>query len=140
MLIAEELGSGPFPDPAGACSTKRKTLRKSPVGGRAGTGNSNAIRAAWQRHCAKPVRSPRTMLVSARQSAGIRSCVLPAQAVKCFNPQTGRRIKYSELATDAAGLPVPENVVLKRVEDFKLLVLRQAPETRRRSTDCRLWH
>src|SRR6202011_1281912 len=31
------------------------------------------------------------------------------------------RIKYGELATDAASMPVPASVVLKRPEDFKLI-------------------
>src|SRR5207244_13528371 len=32
-----------------------------------------------------------------------------------------RRINYGELAADAARLPIPENVALKRPEDFKLI-------------------
>jgi isoquinoline 1-oxidoreductase beta subunit len=32
-----------------------------------------------------------------------------------------RRLKYGELAADAAGLPVPAKVALKRPEDFKLI-------------------
>src|SRR5207248_5667055 len=38
-----------------------------------------------------------------------------------LHPPTGRRIKYGELAADAARLPIPENVALKRPEDFKLI-------------------
>ena len=34
---------------------------------------------------------------------------------------TGRRIKYGELAADAARLPVPEGVALKQPSDFKLI-------------------
>jgi isoquinoline 1-oxidoreductase subunit beta len=34
---------------------------------------------------------------------------------------TGRRATYGELAADAARMPVPERVVLKRPEDFKLI-------------------
>src|SRR6185312_9684993 len=33
----------------------------------------------------------------------------------------GRRLKYGELAADAASVPVPANVALKRPEDFKLI-------------------
>src|SRR5258705_8072748 len=42
-----------------------------------------------------------------------------AQSREVLHPPTGRRIKYGELATDAARLPVPEAVALKRPEDFK---------------------
>ena len=34
---------------------------------------------------------------------------------------TGRRLSYGELAADAARMPVPENVALKRPQDFKLI-------------------
>jgi isoquinoline 1-oxidoreductase subunit beta len=34
---------------------------------------------------------------------------------------TGKKLKYGELAADAARMPVPENVALKRREDFKLI-------------------
>jgi isoquinoline 1-oxidoreductase beta subunit len=34
---------------------------------------------------------------------------------------TGRKLKYGDLAADAARMPVPANVALKRPEDFKLI-------------------
>ena len=34
---------------------------------------------------------------------------------------TGRRLKYGDLAAEAAQMPVPEKVTLKRPEDFKLI-------------------
>src|SRR5207248_1366042 len=38
-----------------------------------------------------------------------------------LHPPTGRRIGYGELAAEAAHMPVPESVVLKRAQDFKLI-------------------
>ena len=38
-----------------------------------------------------------------------------------LHPPTGRRSAYGELATDAARLPIPENVPLKRPQDFQLI-------------------
>src|SRR6202040_3390491 len=91
------------------------------LGGIQATGNSNAIRAAWT-----PMRQAgaiaRTMLVSAaakRWNADPASC--RAQGGEVLHAPTGRSIKYGELAADAARLPVPENVALKRPEDFKLI-------------------
>src|SRR6202043_1367432 len=91
------------------------------LGGIQATGNSNAIRAAWQ-----PMRqagaTARTMLVAAaarRWSVHPASC--RARSGEVLHAQTGRRIKYGELAADAARLPVPENVALKRPQDFKLI-------------------
>ena len=85
------------------------------------TGGSTAIRAAW-----KPMREAgavaRTLFVSAaakRWNVDPASC--RAQSGEVLHAPTGRRLKYGELAADAARLPVPENVALKRPEDFKLI-------------------
>src|SRR5262245_64306565 len=62
------------------------------------------------------------MLVSAaakRWNVDARSC--RAQGGEVLHPPTGRRAKYGELAADAARMPVPKNVALKRPQDFKLI-------------------
>jgi isoquinoline 1-oxidoreductase subunit beta len=91
------------------------------LGGIQATGNSNAVRASWQ-----PLRqagaTARTMLVSAaakRWNVDPASC--RAQSGEVLHVPTGRRAKYGALAADAARLPVPESVALKRPEDFKLI-------------------
>jgi isoquinoline 1-oxidoreductase beta subunit len=38
-----------------------------------------------------------------------------------LHPPTGRSLKYSELAGDAARMPILQNVPLKRPQDFKLI-------------------
>jgi isoquinoline 1-oxidoreductase beta subunit len=91
------------------------------LGGLQATGNSNAVRASWQ-----PLRqagaTARVMLVSAaakRWDVDPASC--RAQSGEVIHAATGRRIKYGELAADAARMPVPENVILKAPADFKLI-------------------
>ena len=62
------------------------------------------------------------MLVSAaakRWNVDPASC--RAKSGEVLHPPTGRRLKYGELAVDAAGVPVPERVALKRPEEFKLI-------------------
>src|SRR5258706_14029617 len=93
----------------------------NPLFGVQATGNSNAIRGSWQ-----PLRqagaAARTMLVSAaakRWDVDPASC--RAQSAEVLHPPTGRRIKYGELAADAARLPVPDKVALKEPKDFKLI-------------------
>ena len=93
----------------------------NPLLGVQATGNSNAIRGAWQ-----PLRQAgavaRTMLVSAaakRWNVDPASC--RAQSGEVLHAPTGRRVRYGDLAAEAARLPVPENVALKRLEDFKLI-------------------
>src|SRR2546428_10980423 len=96
-------------------------LYANPLLGVQATGNSNAIRGAWQ-----PLRqagaTARTMLVSAaakRWNVDPASC--RAQRGEVRHGPTGRRLKDGRLAADAARLPVPEKVVLNRPEDFKLI-------------------
>ncbi|MGA2793543.1 MAG: xanthine dehydrogenase family protein molybdopterin-binding subunit [Roseiarcus sp.] len=121
MLIAEEL----------EVELKQVRLEHAPpddklygnplIAGVQATGGSTAIRAAWQ-----PLRQAgavaRTMLVSAaakRWNVGAASC--RAQSGEVLHPPTGRSIAYAKLAADAARMPVPESIVLKRPEDFKLI-------------------
>ena len=91
------------------------------LGGVQATGNSNAVRAAWQ-----PLRqagaTARAMLVAAaakRWNVDPASC--RTQSGEVLHPATGRRVKYGELAAEAARVPVPEKVALKRPQDFKLI-------------------
>src|SRR5262245_41036859 len=44
-----------------------------------------------------------------------------AQNGEVLHPPTGRTIKYGALAADAARMPVPANVALKRPQDFRLI-------------------
>ena len=62
------------------------------------------------------------MLVSAaakRWNVDPASC--RAQSGEVLHTPTGRSIQYGELVADAAHMPVPESVTLKRPEDFKLI-------------------
>jgi isoquinoline 1-oxidoreductase subunit beta len=96
-------------------------LYANPLLGVQATGNSNAIRGAW-----KPLRqagaTARTMLVAAaakRWNVEPASC--RAQRGEVHHGPSGRSATYGDLAADAARLPVPENVTLKRPQDFKLI-------------------
>ena len=121
MLIAEELEVDLKQVRLEHAPPNEKLYGNPLLGGMQATGNSNAIRAAWQ-----PLRqagaTARTMLVSAaakRWNVDPASC--RAQSGEVLHAPTGRRVKYGELAADAARMPVPESVALKRPEDFKLI-------------------
>src|SRR5580704_18465687 len=120
MLIAEELEVD-LKQVRLEHAPPNEKLYANPLLGVQATGNSNAIRGAWQ-----PLRQAgaiaRTMLVSAaakRWSVDPASC--RAQGGEVLHPPTGRHIKYGALAADAARVPVPQTVALKRQEDFKLI-------------------
>jgi isoquinoline 1-oxidoreductase beta subunit len=121
MLIAEELEVDLKQVRLEHAPPNEKLYGNPLLGGIQATGNSNAVRASWQ-----PLRqagaTARTMLVSAaakRWNVDPASC--RAQSGEVRHLATGRRIKYGELAADAARMPVPESVVLKRPADFKLI-------------------
>jgi isoquinoline 1-oxidoreductase subunit beta len=121
MLIAEDLEVDLKQVRLEHAPPNEKLYGNPLLGGIQATGNSNAIRASWQ-----PLREAgaiaRTMLVSAaakRWNVDPASC--RAQSGEVLHTPTGRRIQYSELAADAAHMPVPESVTLKRREDFNLI-------------------
>jgi len=120
MLIAEELEVSLSQVRVEHAPPDEK-LYANPLLGVQATGNSNAVRGAWQ-----PLRqagaTARTMLVSAaakRWNVDPASCRALSGVV--IHAPTGRKLKYGDLAADAARMPVPANVALKRPEDFKLI-------------------
>jgi isoquinoline 1-oxidoreductase beta subunit len=121
MLIAEELEVELKQVRLEHAPPNEKLFGNPLLGGIQATGNSNAIRAAWQ-----PLRQAgavaRTMLVaSAAKRWNVDPASCRAQSGEVLHAPTGRRIEYRTLAADAAHMPVPENVPLKRPQDFKLL-------------------
>jgi isoquinoline 1-oxidoreductase beta subunit len=102
-------------------ASPNEKLYANPLLGVQATGNSNAIRGAWQ-----PLRqagaTARTMLVSAAAKRwNVDPATCRAQRGEVLHAPTGRRVKYGALAADAARLPVPESVALKQPKDFKLI-------------------
>jgi isoquinoline 1-oxidoreductase subunit beta len=121
MLIAEELEVD-LKDVRLEHAPPNEKLYGNPLlAGVQATGGSTAVSAAWN-----PMRqagaTARIMLVAAaakRWNVEPASC--RAQGSEVLHAPTGRRLKYGELAADAARLPVPENVTLKHPADFKLI-------------------
>src|ERR1700719_2984500 len=119
MLIAEELEAD-LKQVHLEHAPPNEKLYVNPLLGVQATGNSNAIRGAWQ-----PLRqagaTARSMLVSAaakRWNVDPASC--RAQSGEVRHQASGRSFKYGELAGDAAAMP-PQNVALKQRKDFKLI-------------------
>ena len=120
MLIAEELEVD-LKQVRPEHAPPNEKLYANPLLGVQATGNSNAIRGAW-----RPLReagaTAKTMLVSAAAKRwNVDPAACRAQSGEVLHPPTGKRLKYGELAADAARMPVPAKVALKRPEDFKLI-------------------
>lgn len=120
MLIAEELDVN-LKQVRLEHAPPNEKLYANPMLGVQATGNSNAMRGAW-----KPLREAgakaRVMLVSAaarRWDVDPKTC--RAQDGEVIHVPTNRRLKYGELAAEAAKIPVPGNVGLKSPDEFKLI-------------------
>jgi isoquinoline 1-oxidoreductase subunit beta len=120
MLIAEEL-EVELRQVRTEHAPPNEKLYVNPLLGVQATGNSNAIRGAWQ-----PLRqagaTARTMLIAAaakRWKVDPLSC--RAQSGEVLHAQTRRRLTYGALAAEAAQMPVPKDVTLKQPKDFKLI-------------------
>lgn len=120
MLIAEELEVD-LKQVELQHAPPNEKLYVNPLLGIQATGNSNAIRGAWG-----PLRQAgavaRTMLVAAAADRWkVDPATCRAESGEVVHAPTGRRLDYGELAADAARMPVPASVELKRPEDFRLI-------------------
>ncbi len=120
MLIAEELQVS-LKQVRLEHAPPNEKLYANPLLGVQATGNSNAMRGAW-----KPLReagaTARIMLIAAaakRWDVDANTC--RAQDGEVIHTPTGRRLKYGELAAEAAKMPAPGSVTLKSPEDFRLI-------------------
>ncbi len=120
MLIAEELEVGLSQIHLEHAPADEKHYT-NPLLGVQATGTSNAIRGAW-----KPMREAgavaKTMLIAAAAKRwGVDASSCRARDGEVIHDASGKRLTYGELAADAAQMPVPKSVELKRPDDFKLI-------------------
>jgi CO/xanthine dehydrogenase Mo-binding subunit len=96
-------------------------LYANPLLGIQATGNSNAIRGAFE-----PLRragaTARVLLIqAAAQRWKTDPLACRAERGQVIHAASGRRLKYGDLVADAAKLQVPERVALKPASEFKLI-------------------
>ena len=120
MLIAEELDVS-LKQVRLEHAPPNEKLYANPLLGVQATGNSNAMRGAW-----KPLReagaTARIMLVEAAAKRwGVDAKTCRAEEGVVIHGPTGRKLGYGELAAEAAKMPAPANVALKKPEEFKLI-------------------
>jgi isoquinoline 1-oxidoreductase subunit beta len=94
---------------------------KNRIFGIQATGGSTSVASSWQ-HLRQMGAAAREMLVAAAaQQWGVTpdSCVTDKGAI--MHSASGRKLSYGEVATTAAGVPVPQNPKLKSPENFKII-------------------
>ena len=121
MLIAEELEVNLSQVQLEHAPPNEHLYGNPLVGGVQATGGSTTMRAVWE-----PMRqagaTARIMLVTAAAKRwGVDPSSCTAENGEVLHTATKRSAKYGDLAADAALQSVPENVPLKRREDFKLI-------------------
>lgn len=120
MLIAEELEVG-LNQVRLEHAPPNDKIYMNPLLGVQATGNSNAVRGAWE-PMRKAGATARTMLIAAAaKSWNVDPTSCRAENCEVYHQASGRRLGYGALAADAARMPVPENVTLKKPADFKLI-------------------
>src|SRR4051812_3489547 len=85
------------------------------------TGGSTAMNRAW-----KPLRTAgataRQMLISAAaQTWNVPATEITTEGGTLLHKGNGKKAGYGEMASNAAKLPVPKEVPLKKVSDFKVI-------------------
>jgi isoquinoline 1-oxidoreductase beta subunit len=120
MLLAEELEVN-LTQVRLEHAPPNEKLYANPMLGVQATGNSNAMRGGWKslREAGAVARMMLIAAATVRWNVDPGSC--SAQSGEVIHAATGRRLKYGELAADAARLPVPTNISVKAPDAFKLI-------------------
>lgn len=85
------------------------------------TGGSQSVTGSWE-ELRKAGAAAKAMLVSAAAKRwGVDEGICKAENGAVVNAVTGQSLSYGELACDAAGLPVPADIKLKNIKDFKIV-------------------
>lgn len=85
------------------------------------TGGSNSVRMYW-----KPLReagaAARQMLMAAAaQTWGVPMEEITTKTGMLYHEKSGKSGKYGDFASKASGIPIPKEVKLKEVKDFKVV-------------------
>jgi isoquinoline 1-oxidoreductase subunit beta len=121
MLLAEELEVALSQVRLEHAPPDEKRYGNPALGGLQATGGSTSIRAAWE-----PLRragaTARVMLIAAAAKRWqVDPAACHAKLGKVIHTSSGRSVTYSALVGDAAQMPAPEQVALKRPEEFRLI-------------------
>ncbi len=119
MIVAEELEADWATVKAEIAPAE--AVYKNPAFGIQMTAGSTSVRTSWD-PLRKAGASARLMLVTAAAKAwSVPVSQCRAENSRVIHDASGRNMRYGELAPRAAGLPLPENVALKRPDQFKLI-------------------
>ncbi len=85
------------------------------------TGGSTSVREGWERFRRAGAVAREMLLAAAAQRWGVPVRECRAVNGEVVHEPSGRRAVYGELATTAAGVPVPERITLKESGAFRII-------------------
>lgn len=85
------------------------------------TGGSNSVRMYW-----KPLRDAGASARQMLKLAAAEAWAVPAEEIttkegKLYHEKTSKSGTYGEFAAKAAGIPIPKDIKLKEIKDFKVI-------------------
>lgn len=115
MIVAEELD----------VDWKNVVVEQAPLNTEAFTrqfiGGSQAIRRGWESLRMAGASARQMLKEAAAQTWKVPVSEITTQAGVLHHKSSGKSAGYGEMAATAAQIPVPEEVTLKEVEDFKIV-------------------
>jgi isoquinoline 1-oxidoreductase subunit beta len=85
------------------------------------TGGSSTIRGSYERLLRLSASARQMLIEAAAKKWGVPASECVADSGNVLHKQSGRKLSYGELVTDASQLPVPHNVALKDPRDYKII-------------------
>jgi len=85
------------------------------------TGGSGAMPHSWERLRKAGATARRMLMEAAAKRLDVDVSSLTTAAGEVHHKGSGKKLGYGELANEAAGIAVPENVALKDSKDFKII-------------------
>ncbi|MFA6267359.1 MAG: xanthine dehydrogenase family protein molybdopterin-binding subunit [Pseudolabrys sp.] len=120
-IVAEEMDADWSQMRAEGAPANNKLYNNLAFGPIQGTGGSTAIANSFDQ-LRKAGATARAMLVqAAAESWNVAPAEIAVERGVVRHAKSGRQTTFGQLAQAAAKLPVPQNVVLKKPEDFKLI-------------------
>lgn len=84
-------------------------------------GGSQAIRIGWTALRTAGATARQLLISAAAQTWEVPANEITTDAGSLYHGESGKKAHYGEMASHAATLPVPEEVQLKEISDFKLI-------------------
>lgn len=85
------------------------------------TGGSGAIPHSWERLRKAGATARHLLVEAAAKKLNVPATSLTTENSMVIHRESGKKLSYGELATEAASIPVPTEVKLKDKKDFKLI-------------------